>query len=149
MLRKILPLIVLVVGLAAGGGAAYGTRLWLGDGGTAPKQAAVAEIATTISFVPSGKMLAPIVTADGHLAGYASFEVALEVADDKVEFVTARLPLLFDAVNMRTYRTPMASGPDGMLPSVATFRDLVSESATKAFGKGVVRRVAITQVQPA
>lgn len=147
MLRKILPLVVLLLGLGTGGAAAYGARLWLGD---EAHPAPVADVAPPpVSFVPSGAMLAPLVTADGRLAGYVSFEIALEVPEDKVAFVTARLPLLFDAVNMRTYRTPMASGPDGMLPSLPTFRDLVMQAATQAFGKGVVRRVAVTQAEPA
>lgn len=149
MIRKILPLVVVVAGIGAGGGAAYGMSLWLGGDRAAAKEVAAVEAPKPISFVPSGKILAPLVSADGRLVGYVSFEVALEVREDKVEFVTARLPLLFDAVNMRTYRTPMASGPDGMLPSIAMFRALVMDSSDLAFGKGVVRRVAVTQAQPA
>jgi hypothetical protein len=99
-------------------------------------------------FVPAGKVLTPLVSKDGRLAGYESFKVELEVNADRAEDVQARLPLLLNAINMRTYRTPMAAGPDGLLPNIATFRKVVMEAAEEAFGKGVVRRAAITEATP-
>ncbi len=68
---------------------------------------------------------------------------------DKADYVTARLPLLLHAINMRTFRTPMASGPDGLLPDLETFRRVVMASAPEAFGPGVLRKVAVTKVNPA
>lgn len=145
MKKLLLPLAVLIAGTAVGGGAAYGTGLLIG----APKpKAAAAEPADT-SFVPTAKILAPLVTMDGRLAGYVAFEVQLEVASDQAEFVTARMPLLLHAINMRTYRTPMAAGPDGLLPDLAMFRKVVTDAAPEAFGSGVVRKVAITGAVPA
>jgi hypothetical protein len=56
---------------------------------------------------------------------------------------------LLHAINMRTYRTPMAAGPDGMLPDISVFRKIVMDAAPEAFGPKVVRLVAVTQAVPA
>jgi len=147
--KKLLFLVVaLIAGLAAGGGTAYAMVKMLGSG--APKQeAAAVEKEAPAKFVPTGKVLVPLVFADGHLAGYASMEVQLEVDEAKADFVTQRMPLLLHAINMRTYRTPMAAGPDGMLPDLEGFRKLVDASASEAFGAKVVRKVAVTNANPA
>jgi hypothetical protein len=150
-MKKILfLLIVLVAGLGLGGGAAFATMLALGPrheteagGASAPAEE------TDVSFVPTGKVLAPLVFSDGHLAGYVQFDVQLEVAKDKSDFVTARLPLLLHAINMRTYRTPMAAGPDGLLPDLDVFRKVVLQAAQEAFGAPLVRKVAVTSATPA
>jgi len=146
-MKKILfPLLVLLSGAGVGGGAAYGTGMLVG-----PRAAHAPEKAEDVptSFVPAEKIMAPLVMPDGRLAGYVSFDIQLEVAADEAETVTARLPLLLHAINMRTYRTPMAAGPDGLLPDLGTFRTLVMQAAPEAFGKDVVRRVAVTQAVPA
>lgn len=145
MKKILLPLAVLIAGTAVGGGAAYGTGLLVGPAEPASAKAAPADS----SFVPTAKILAPLVMPDGRLSGYVAFEVQLEVAADDAEFVTVRLPMLLHAINMRTYRTPMAAGPDGMLPNLAVFRKVVMESSKEAFGAGVVRVAAITQATPA
>lgn len=140
-----LPLAVLIAGAGVGGGAAYGMSMLLGD--SAPK--ADAPMPEDTSFVPTARILAPLVMSDGRLSGYVAFEVQLEVAADEAEVVAARMPLLLHAINMRTYRTPMAAGPDGMLPDLGMFRKLVMDAAPEAFGKGVVRKAAITGAVPA
>jgi hypothetical protein len=146
-MKKILSLLlVLLAGLGFGGGAAYATVMLLGP--QAPKAAQV-EAAGDASYVDAGKVLAPLVFADGRLSGYVQFELQLEVPADKAEFVTARLPLLLHAINMRTYRTPMAAGPDGLIPDLDTFRKVVIAAAPEAFGKGVLRKVAVTRANPA
>lgn len=143
---KTVPLAILVVvaGLIAGGGAAFATGLIVKT--PAKTVAAVPESPT---FVATGKILAPLVFSNGRLAGYVSLEAQLETAPDQAEFVRERLPLLLHAVNMRTYRTPMASGPDGMLPDLTAFRALLMTSSAEAFGADVVKRAAITQAAPA
>ncbi|WP_431469897.1 hypothetical protein [Sphingosinithalassobacter sp. LHW66-3] len=146
MKKLLMPLALLAAGLGVGGGAAFATSLLLGPpapAGEAPEEAAAA------AYVPGGSLLAPLVFPDGRLAGYVKVDLALEVPEDKAEFVTARLPLLMHEVNMRTFKKPLASGPDGALPDIAGFRSVVEEAATPAFGAGVVRRVAITQAVPA
>ena len=147
-MKKILfLLIVLLAGLGLGGGAAFATMLVLGPN-HAQKDAPEASDTKT-SFVPTGKVLAPLVFPDGHLAGYVQFEIQLEVAQDKSEFVTDRMPMLLHAINMRTYRTPMAAGPDGMLPDLETFRRVVLQASQEAFGAPIVRKVAVTAASPA
>jgi hypothetical protein len=149
-MKKILFLLtILLAGLGLGGGAAYATVLLLGA--RAPAAAAAARVDDKVepSFVDAGKILAPLVFADGRLAGYVQFQVQLEVPADKTEFVAARLPLLLHAINMRTYRTPMAAGPDGLIPDLETFRKVVMTAAPEAFGPGVLRKVAVTQANPA
>lgn len=147
MKKILLPLAVLIAGAGVGGATAYGTTL-ITDGSPVVHSAPVEEGSDT-AFVPATGVLAPLVTADGRLAGYVQFEVQLEVTADQVEFVTARLPLLLHAINMRTYKTPMAAGPDGMLPDLATFRAIVMAAAPEAFGKNVVKAAALTQAVPA
>lgn len=147
MKKILLPLAVLVAGAGVGGGAAYGTRLLTGPSGAAAPKAAAASVKT--GFVDAHQIVAPLVRPDGHLAGYVSFDASLEVPLDEVDRVTARLPLLLDAINMQTYRTPMAAGPDGLLSDLATFRRVVDAAAAQAYGPGVVRFVAVTNALPA
>lgn len=147
-MKKILFLLtVLLAGLGLGGGAAYATVMLLGP--QAPATAASGHDEVKPSFVDAGKILAPLVFADGRLSGYVQFQVQLDVPADKAEFVKARLPLLLHAINMRTYRTPMAAGPDGLIPDLETFRKVVMTAGPEAFGAGVLRKVAVTQANPA
>jgi len=141
--KLLLGLIVAALGVGTGAAAAYGMVTLLGG----PAEAKVENLETT--FVPAGKILAPLVFPDGRLSGYVSFELSIEVPAERSEEIAARLPLLLNAINMRTYRTPMASGPDGMLPNISLFRDVAMAASAEAFGKGIVRRAAITQAVPA
>ncbi|EIZ78706.1 hypothetical protein WSK_2754 [Novosphingobium sp. Rr 2-17] len=142
----ILVPILLLAGLAVGSGSAVAVRVLLP---AAPPAANHAAPKVETSFTPTGKILAPLVSADGRLSGYVLFDVQLETSAEDVEFVTPRLPILLNAINMRTFRAPMASGPDGMLPNLEVFRKIVIEASNEAFGRGVVRRAAITQAAPA
>lgn len=148
-MKKILfLLIVLLAGLGLGGGAAFATMLALGPRHESEAGAKDAAEDVKVSFVPTGKVLAPLVFADGRLAGYVQFDVELEVAAEKSAFVTERLPLLLHAINMRTYRTPMAAAPDGMLPDIEVFRKVVLQASQEAFGAPIVRKVAVTAASP-
>lgn len=146
MKKILIPALLVVAGGGVGGAAAYATTYLLG----APAPAADGRMSDAgFSFIPAGKILAPLVGADGRLTGYVSFELQLEVPAGDATMVAARLPLVLHAINMRTYRTPLASGPDGMLPDIDAFRRVVSSAAAEALGSGVVRRVAVTQAVPA
>lgn len=145
MKKALFLIVVILAGLGLGGGAAMATVLFLDPGGGSAATHSEAEP----SFVDGGKILAPLVFADGRLSGYVQFHVQLQVPEDKVDHVAARMPLLLHAINMRTFRTPMAAGPDGLLPNIEVFRKVVLDAAPEAFGKGVVRRVAVTQATPA
>ncbi|MFM9977345.1 MAG: hypothetical protein ACKVOP_04780 [Sphingomonadaceae bacterium] len=142
----ILMPLLLLTGLGIGGASAYAVAVLLpARPAETPHTPPVVETA----FTPTGKILAPLVFPDGRLSGYVNFEVQLETAEADVGFVTLRLPLLLNAINMRTFRAPLASGPDGALPKLDVFRILVSEAATEAFGPRIVRRVVVTQAVPA
>ncbi|MBB5710744.1 hypothetical protein [Sphingomonas xinjiangensis] len=149
-MKKVLFLLAtMLAGLGAGGGAAYATVSILGPAKPGAHGAEAAGDATPLSFVDGGKIMAPLVFADGRLSGYVQFQIQLEVPADKADSVTARLPLLLHAINMRTFKTPMAAGPDGQLPDVEAFRKVVMASAPEAFGAGVINKVAITAATPA
>ena len=143
MKKIILYLVMLVLGGAVGGGAAVATLRVLGP------PAPPAPVEPVMAFVPAQKISAPMVLQDGRLAGYVSFDLDLEVPEDQVATVTLKLPLLLHAINMRTYRTPLAAGPAGMLPNIDGLRRVVQAAAPEAMGKGVVKRVAITRAEPA
>lgn len=140
MKKMVLSALVLALGAGVGGGAAYGTNMVLGQDASAFTGALV--------FIPTGTVLAPLVSADGRLSGYVSFEVQIEVPASQADAVRKRLPVLLNAINMRTYRTPMASGRDGLIPSLSAFRKVVMEAATETYGKDLVRRAAVTQAAP-
>ena len=137
-----IPLLA-IAGMALGGGAAFGVQQLF-----PPPAKAVQRPKIVTAFVPTGKLLAPLVSDDGRLAGYVTFELQLETEERDVGYVTARLPILLDAVNMRTFRTPMATGPDGVLPDLGVLRKLVLESAASAYGPKVVHRVIVMQAAP-
>jgi hypothetical protein len=141
MKKLLLGGLTLLLGTAVGAGAALATGVVLAE------RKALAE--QTSAFVPTGPILAPLVFADGRLSGYVSFEAQIEVPSDQADPIKKRMPLLLNAINMRTYRTPMASGPDGMVPGVGTFRQLLLAAAIETYGKAVVRRVVVTQATPA
>ncbi|WP_443477982.1 hypothetical protein ACLIMP_00270 [Novosphingobium aerophilum] len=141
--RIVIGLVALVVGTGVGVGGAYAARQFLPQ--VMPD---LGPVKVETEFVPTGTMLAPLTFPDGRLAGYVSFECQVEVVKGKAEDVTGQLPLLLNAVNMRTYRTPLASGPDGMIPSVDAFRRLVMDAAVEVYGKDLVRRVVVTQAAP-
>ena len=143
--KLMLTLAVAVAGIGVGGGSAYATAMLMGP----PPAPSDAPVPDETALVPAGKVLAPLVFPDGRLSGYVSFELSIEVAADRSEEIAARMPILLNAINMRTYRTPMTSGREGMLPDLAVFRKLVVEAGDEAFGKGSVKRAAISQAVPA
>ncbi|AXK44152.1 hypothetical protein DVR09_14730 (plasmid) [Erythrobacter aureus] len=138
------PLLVLLAGIAVGGASGYIAKQY-----GAPIEVATDDHIET-AFVEVDDIVAPLVLPDGkRLAGYVSFKLALEVPLEESEEITSRLPLLLHEINMRTYRKPMASGPDGTLPTLEVFRAVVEESSNVVFGQGAVRTIAIARATPA
>lgn len=132
--------LALTLGLGVGGGSAYAVGyIWSNHEQWAEP---------SLEFVAAGPILAPLVFADGRLSSYASFDVELEVPSEETERVKTMLPVLLNAVNLRTYRAPMASGPDGLVPNLEAFRAVVAEAAAETYGAELVRRVAVTQAKP-
>ncbi len=147
MNRLVSSVVVLVLGVATGSGASLATRLLVPPPPAPAVAAAVPEpLDVKRVFVPVGSVKAPIVFDDGRLAGYVAFTVAVEVSELKQQAVADNLPLLLNAINMRTYRTPMARSTDGRIPDVEVFRKLVADAALDAFGASAVKRVLITDV---
>ena len=145
--KILLPVVLLVGGVGVGTGAAVGANMLLGP---PPEHGAEEQEDQPTALVAVDDILAPLVLPDGErLAGYVSFQVALEVPEDRAEEIGERLPILRHEINMRTYLSPMASGPDGTLPTLEVFRDIVDQSAIAAFGEGAVERVAISEAKPA
>lgn len=140
MTKVLLALAIMTLGIAVGGGAAYGTARLL-----AGKPLVALESPKT--FLPTGPITAPLVSADGRLSGYVQFEAQLEVPADNVADMRARLPLLLDAMTMRTFKTPMASGPDGMLPDIKAFRAVLKTAVHQVYGKDSIP-IVITQALP-
>ncbi|MGN6122512.1 MAG: hypothetical protein ACTHOJ_06105 [Sphingomonas oligoaromativorans] len=141
MKKALLSALILIAGLGTGGAGAFATSLVMAD------RHAQAERDTR--FVSTGPIIAPLVFADGRLSGYVTFEGQIEVSSEQAEKIRRELPLLLDAVNMRTYRTPMASGPDGLVPGVDAFRRVLLDAAVQTFGRETVRRAIVTQATPA
>ena len=148
MKRMLFLLAMLLGGTATGGGAALGVHSWRGGAEPAGPTEKEREAEPRV-FVPTGPVLTPLVFPDGSLVGYSSIEVQLEVSADDAETVKQRLPLLLHAINLQTFRQPLAAGPDGSLPDLVLFRRLVLSASTHAFGRGTVRQAAITQARPA
>lgn len=145
--KIIMPIVLLAVGAGTGSGAAYATSMLLGP---ASAETSGPEKAEPTALVEVDDVMAPLVLPDGQrLAGYVSFQLALQVPESRAEEVSARLPILRHEINMRTYRKPMASGPDGTLPTLEVFREIVQEAADVAFEKGTVSAVAIASARPA
>ena len=140
-MKKLLgAVLALILGAGVGGGSAWGVGLLRSDGGQVTK--------ARTEFVPTGAMMAPLVFPVGGLSGYVSFEVQLEVAEGEGDAVKAKLPVLLNAVNLRTYRTPMASGRDGLIPGLDAFRRVVMDAARETYGPDMVRRAVVTQASP-
>jgi hypothetical protein len=141
MRKAIMVAVVMLLGVAIGGGAAYGTVRILGG-------KPLISLESPRAFLPTGPITAPLVAADGRLAGYVQFEAQLEVPGDRLAEMRGRLPLLLDAMTMRTFKAPMASGPDGMLPDIDVARRILAEAAGQVYGRDQVSKVVITQASP-
>lgn len=140
MKKALNALLAIAAGVGVGGGSAYAVTTYGSD--------LSALRGPTHVFSPAGTMVAPLVFPDGRLAAYISFEAEFEIDSAQKELVDARLPVLMHAVNLRTYRTPLAAGIDGLIPELEGLRKLVAEAADETYGKGVVRRVVVTQAMP-
>lgn len=145
LVRIARPAALALAGIASGAGGAFAAVQTLG---VASHQEPPAEAPETV-FVKVEDVLTPLTNRDGSLAGYAAMTLELEVVADDAEDIAARQPLIRHALTMRTYRTPLAAGPDGLLPDLERFRALAVAAAEEAYGKGTVRRVAITRAVPA
>lgn len=147
-MKKLLWPIVLLSGVGTGAASSWGAAQFRG-GPPEPSRHQVASDDADLTFVPSGALLVPVTLADGTLTAYVTIECSLQVSSADAESVKARIPLFLHAINMQTFRKPLAVGPDQRLPDLQVYRAIVQASAKKVFGSGTVRRLAITKIQPA
>ena len=147
--KIVLLLAATVLGAAGGGSGAFAVATWLvPQAGPAKVSAPTADPAAKAVTLPEFTVNAPLVFADGRLAGYATFKVQLTVGEDRQQDVTDNMPMLLNGINMRTYQRPMARLPDGLIPDLAILRAVIREAASEAFGKDAVRDVLITEALP-
>lgn len=140
------PVLLWIAMLLGGGIVGGGSAVLVASFGPAPQERAPLPSDEPPAFVPVD-LLVPLVFEDGELAAYLTLRAQLQVAPDSVEEVTARVPLLQHAINLETYRTPFATGPDGRLPDLAGLRKLIQRSADRTLGGGVVTQVAIVEAR--
>lgn len=149
MKKALLIPLVTVLGLGLGGGAGWGAIQLLGPApGATADHAAEPERKVETVFLPTGPLTAPIVTTDGDLSGYAVFELQLEVETEGAEHLGGQMPLVLNAINLRTFRTPMAAGKDKILPDLDVMSHVAMEAAAEALGKGKVKRAVVTSAKP-
>ena len=141
----VIPAICLIVGLAVGAGGMFIYNGQFG-GASEPAPTAPSTLPDESTVLPPFKVRAPIVTSDGTLATYAVFTVQLAVAKDAAESAPEQVPMILNAINMRTYETPLAKGVDGKMPSLRHFHDLVSAAAKPILGQSVLAKVMVTDV---
>lgn len=138
-------LLLILAGLLAGSGGAAGAYAAMGarvEVVTPPKPA-------EIMYVDVGRMMVPLVDPNGDLVGYVAIEARMELLAENQAEVRDRLPVLQHEINMRSWKTGLAAGPDHMLLGTDNAMRLYKEAAAKAFGKHVVRRILLTSVTPA
>jgi len=145
-MRKPLTLLMMLLGGAGlGAGSAFGAGLLMPAQSEAAAEPRPADEGPP-AFVPM-ELLVPLVFDDGQLAGYANLKLQLLVEAEQNESVTARLPLLLNAINLQTYRTPLAGAAGGRLPDLNQLRGLIQRSAERTLGHAVVRQVAIVEAR--
>lgn len=147
MKKILMPLILLILGLGVGGGAAYGVAALFPAGGlSGHAKEADPEIGPG-RFVRAPQLLAPIVTGDGRLSGYARFTVMFEVSESDAAEIGANMPLFLHEMNLVMWKTPLASGQGRLLPDTDAFANIAQEAAAKAFEQHI-RRAVIVDVNP-
>ncbi len=146
MKHLVIIIFALLLGVGSGGSAMY----FLGptvDRAAQPASAAPALREGSVILRPF-KVRTPIVYSDGNLSTYVKFSVQLLVTKDFADKANEMQPMVINEINMRTFRTPLAMGPDGQIPNLQVFRDIALASARKVLGRSNVNKVLITDVEP-
>lgn len=147
MKRSLIIFATIIGGLLVGGGAGWAALMLLNPQSEAVPKLSIGE--EQLAFVEVPRMIAPLVDGEGQLMGYNRFVVQLQVPADNAEIMLTKIPLVQDAINMRTFRAPMAAGPDGQRPNLEVFRQTVQQAAEEVYGKKQVRRILVTYAGPA
>jgi hypothetical protein len=146
MRQILIAILCLISGIAAGGGGtyAYAVNFGLPDG-KGPKRP---DPSGANKVLAPFKIRAPITYEDGTLATYAVFKIQLVVKEEAAEKAEEKEAFLINAINMRTYKTPLVKSSDGQIADIETFRKVISDASAEALGKGVAANILITDVQP-
>ena len=149
-MAKILPILLMVLGLAGGVGAGIMLR-------PAPEpvtegedpQAAPPTMPSTTALYPlKGQFLVPIVE-DERVASLIVIELALEVDDASIDMVPGKEPLLRDRLLQILFDHANTGGFDGIFTSnnnMAILRRALREGAGQVLGVSVVSEVLITNI---
>ncbi len=144
-MKKLLSLLLLIAaGLGLGGAGAWGVLRFM------PKPPATAAI-PPVRYVTAPVLAIPVVAKDGRLSGYVQITFQIETDEAHEAVVAADMPRFLDAVNRAAWATPIASGPDGLLPDPRRAGALGLVAAKKAHGKhskARVKRVLASEIRP-
>jgi hypothetical protein len=146
MKQILIAILCLLAGLGIGGGGTYAYAINVGLGGKPATERP--DPAGENKMLAPFKIRAPITYEDGTLATYAVFKVQLVVKAESAEKAETDEALVINAINMRTFKTPLVKTEDGQIPDVEAFRKVIADAGTEALGKGVVANILITDIQP-
>ncbi|CUX81610.1 MAG: flagellar basal body-associated protein [Roseibaca calidilacus] len=149
-MAKILPILLMLLGLAGGAGAGFVLRPApepLPEG-TQTEAAAPIEAPVTELYEFDGQFLVPLVAA-GRVTSIVVIELALEVEASSSLAVADKEPLLRDRMLQILFDHANTGGFEGMFTAhntLALLRKALLESAVQVMGDGVVFEVLITNI---
>ncbi len=159
--RLIVPVIVALLGIAAGGVGASAYFLFLhpktaeaGQMNTPPLQGAamddVGEDTTKPppAFIKLDRMTLPMVTKDGHLVAYMSVETVLQARTADVEYIKLRVPLMRHAFNESFNSNSVVDATDTHKVDFIRAGALLRAAANKALGNSMIEQAEVITALP-
>jgi flagellar basal body-associated protein FliL len=149
-MAKILPILLMLLGLAGGAGAGFMLRPDPPEAveeadAKAPPQA---EAAPSAIYDLDGQFLVPLVE-DGRVVSLVVVELALQVDEMAQDSVAAKEPLLRDRLLQILFDHANVGGFDGLFTSnnnMTLLRRVLLEEAGQVMQEGVVQEVLITNI---
>lgn len=157
--RGMLVIVMLVLGIALGGGGAAGYFLYLApkpkDAATlaAEKAKADAEEAKRLAaiepdFEEMERMTMPMIDQKGLLVGYMSMDVSLQIAPEKGDLVRARLPLIRHAFNEAMSVVSVGQATDPRMLDYTKAEQVLMDAANTAVGEAAIQRIVVVSALP-
>ena len=149
-MAKILPILLMLLGLAGGVGAGFALRPVPeppADGEDAPPPPTVEAPATAL-YDLEGQFLVPIIK-DGTVSSVIVIELALQIDESASLAVAGNEPLLRDRMLQILFDHANIGGFAGMFTAnnnMALLRNSLLDAATQVMGQGVVLEVLITNI---
>lgn len=148
-MAKILPILLMVLGLAGGLGAGFMMRPAAEPPAEdASPPAPPVDAPVTQLYELEGQFLVPLVEA-GRVTSIVVIELALEIDDTANLAVAEKEPLLRDRMLQILFDHANTGGFEGMFTSnnnMALLRKALQDVATQVMGEGVVFEVLITNI---